>query len=513
MGAVVMAATGERHWQIIDGQQRLATLSLLTLAVIRHLERLSSQGVDATANGERAVELRATYVGRRDPASLVESSRLFLNEADDGFYQDYLVQLRAPLNARALSQSNSLLWQCLEFFGRRLAEQDGWRSDGEMVAKLISETVAWRLLFILITVEDEVSAYTVFETLNARGMELTTTDLLKNYLFSRVKVVSDLQFLQRQWKRLMDTVRPERFPEFLRYHLQCTHPQVRNQRVFKMVRDVIPSPQAVFDFIKVIEPRADLYDALTDVENERWRELPDAKIFIAELALFGARQMTPLLFAAWERLTPDDFVSVLRTVSVLTFRYTVVGRLNPNELEAVYHAAAAALLAGTAVSPAQVFEHLKDVYVTDDKFAQDFASMAVPTRGRSKRLAKYVLSRLETDASHKAIDWNTDPGTVEHILPENAGESWDECFPEPLRDGAVYRLGNLTLLEPRLNRRVGTMVFADKVPTYDESQYVMTSNLARLDIEEWSFAHLEKRQRELAKRARHLWRVDFQATR
>jgi len=47
-------------------------------------------------------------------------------------------------------------------------------------------------MFILITVEDEINAYTVFETLNARGLELTTTDLLKNYLFSRVKVTADL---------------------------------------------------------------------------------------------------------------------------------------------------------------------------------------------------------------------------------------------------------------------------------------------------------------------------------
>ena len=50
------------------------------------------------------------------------------------------------------------------------------------MASLLSEATARRLLFILITVDDELNAYTVFETLNARGTALTTTDLLKNYL-------------------------------------------------------------------------------------------------------------------------------------------------------------------------------------------------------------------------------------------------------------------------------------------------------------------------------------------
>jgi uncharacterized protein with ParB-like and HNH nuclease domain len=86
--------------------------------------------------------------------------------------------------------------------------------------------MARQLLFILITVDDELNAYTVFETLNARGIELSSTDLLKNYMFSRVKTKSDLQALQRRWKSLIQTVRQERFPEFLRYHLLCEIPKV-----------------------------------------------------------------------------------------------------------------------------------------------------------------------------------------------------------------------------------------------------------------------------------------------
>ena len=96
------------------------------------------------------------------------------------------------------------------------------REDGRDLTKILSETVARRLLFILLTVDDDPNAYTVFETLNARGLGSTTTDLLKNYLFSKVTLpTNDLNALSRRWKSLIASVTQAKFPAFLRYHLLC----------------------------------------------------------------------------------------------------------------------------------------------------------------------------------------------------------------------------------------------------------------------------------------------------
>ncbi len=100
MGALVVEGTSDREFLVIDGQQRLATLSLLALAVIDRLQRMAGQGIDVDANEERGRELRNRFIGEKDPASLTESTRLYLNETDNPFYQDYLVQLREPLNDR-----------------------------------------------------------------------------------------------------------------------------------------------------------------------------------------------------------------------------------------------------------------------------------------------------------------------------------------------------------------------------------------------------------------------------
>ncbi len=509
MGALVVEAKSDREFHIIDGQQRLATLSILALAVISRLRSMADEGVDPGANAERAAALRARFIGEKDPASLVETSKLFLNQTDDDFYQGYLVQLRAPLNPRGLPRSNRLLWDCFRYFSDRLGELEAPKKDGAALAEVVAEVMGRRLLFILITVDDELNAYTVFETLNARGLELSSTDLLKNYLFSRLKVASDLDALRRRWRALIATVQQERFPEFLRYHLLCQHRRIRSQRLFKLVRDSVTSPAGVFELMDALERRAELFAALSDPSHGYWIETAECRPFVRELNLFRVRQMTPLLFAAWERFSKEDFARVLKLVGVLSFRYSVVGGLNSNALEPIYHDAARAVLDGAAKSPAEVFGRLKAIHIGDAKFGQDFARFTIETSGQRKKLAKYILARLESDASGRPCDPDTDPASIEHILPENPADAWHATFPRESWEAAIYRLGNLTLLSPPTNRRIGNSEYATKLAEYPASAYALTRVIPGLAPEEWTPDFLDERQRRLADRAVHLWRPDF----
>ncbi len=509
LGALVVEERGDREFLIIDGQQRLATLSVLALAVIARLRSMASGGVEPDANAERGQELRNRFIGERDPASLTESSRLYLNETDNAFYQDYLVQIRKPLNPRRLPKSNKLLWQCFRYFSARLGDQEELRDDGQATTALLSETVARQLLFILITVDDELNAYTVFETLNARGLELTTTDLLKNYLFSLVRVPADLEALRRRWRSLVATVEQERFPELLRYHLLCELPNVRSRRVFKLLRDRTRTPSDVFALLDELERCAELFAAMSDPNHGYWIERRDADRYIRELNLFQVRQATPLLFTAWESFGAEDFVRVLRLASVVSFRHTVVGGLNSNALEVVCHRAAKAVRDGAARTPAAVFDRLRTIYVDDVKTRQDFARLVVPTGGQRKKLAKYILARLEQDAAERACDPETDPGTIEHILPEHPSDDWRQTFAPDRWEDSVYRLGNLTLLERSHNREIGNAVYSDKVLAYARSQYALSRRIPELAPEHWTPELLEARQRHLAARATHLWRADF----
>ncbi len=509
LGALVVEGASDRDFLIIDGQQRLATLSLLSLAVIDRLVAMADSGIDSANNTERGRELRNRFIGEKDPASLVESSRLHLNETDNAFYRDYLIQLRSPRNPRKLPKSNQLLLKCFQYFVERLQKLNELQNNGRAMASLLSETVARQLLFILITVDDELNAYTIFETLNARGLELTTTDLLKNYLFSRVQVGSDLESLQRRWRSLVETVGQARFPEFLRYHMLCRQPKIRSRRLFKLMRDRTQTAQDVFTLLDELEGRGELFAAILDSNHGYWMDLPSAKPYVSELNLFRIRQPMPLLFSVWETFSKEDFVRVLKLVSAVSFRYTVVSGLNTNALEPVYHRAAKAVADGEATTTAAVFERLKPIYVDDQKMRQDFTLIEVDTRGWGRKLAKYILARLEQNAAGRACDPDTDPGTIEHVLPENPAEIWNETYPPAKWENGVYRLGNLTLLEASANREVGNESYPNKLAAYERSAYELTRQISKMAPEQWTPELVDERQRQLAKRAAQVWRSDF----
>ena len=508
LGALVVEGKSDREFLIIDGQQRLATLSLLALAVIHRLDAMARNGIDPADNAERSRELRNRFIGEKDPASLVESSRLHLNETDNAFYQEYLIQLRNPLNPRKLPKSNQLLLKCFQYFVKRIQELHELQNDGRAAASLLSETAARQLLFILIAVDDELNAYTVFETLNARGLELTTTDLLKNYLFSRVRVGSDLDSLQRRWQSLVGTVGQTHFPKFLRYHMLCEHSKIRSRQLFKLLRERTQTAQEVFSLLDELENRGELFAAVLDPNHGYWLDLPDAKPYVGELHLFGIRQPMPLLFTTWETFSKQDFVRVLKLISAVSFRYTVVSGLNPNDLEPAYHRAAKAVADGEAATPAAVFERLKPIYVDDEKMRQDFSLLEIAA-GRRRKLVKYILARLEQDASGRLCDPDTDPGSIEHVLPENPADVWDETYPSEKWDSGVYRLGNLTLLEAAANRKIGNESYPDKLDAYARSAYVITRQIPKMAPEQWTPELVDARQRQLAKRAAQVWRADF----
>ncbi len=502
MGSLVIQGKSDREFLVIDGQQRLATLSLFALAIISKLNMMADEGVEPDSNKERAQQLRNRFIGEKDPASLTESTRLVLNHTDNSFYQDCLVQRRLP-------KSNNLLWKCFLYFRERLDESEDLKTDGEVVAGILSESVARQLLFILITVDDELNAYTVFETLNARGLELTTTDLLKNYLFSLVQVPADLEALQHRWTKLISIVSQERFTEFLRYHLLCKKSTVRSNRLFKLIRDITTSEEDVFVLLDELEGRAELFAAFSDPNHAYWMDLPNAKPYIREICLFRVRQMLPLIFATWEVFSKKDFVRTLKLLSVTSFRYNVVSHLNTNVLERVYPNAARAVIDQDATSPADVFKLIKPVYVDDEKMYQDFSLLVIPPRGLRRKLAKYILARLEQNIRGRSCDFETDPGTIEHIFPENPVGAWQETFPLEIQESSVYRLGNLTLLESSANKKISNATYDEKCEVYKNSAYELTKELPEIAPEIWTPELVNKRQQRLAERAVHLWRSDF----
>jgi hypothetical protein len=189
----------------------------------------------------------------------------------------------------------------------------------------------------------------------------------------------------------------------------------------------------------------------------------------------------------------------------MSFRYTVVSSLNPNELETLYNKVAIAITNGKTTNPRQVFDSLRSVYVSDEKFLQDFSLLSISTKGQEKKLVRYILWKLEIDALERT-DISEDGFSIEHILPESPTDGWRQNFTDAQVEEMTYRIGNLIPLEPNLNRQIGNELYSYKQTIYQRSIYKLAQNVV---AEEWTPDTLATRQRHLAQRAVHIWRSDF----
>jgi len=114
MGYLVLKTTDGKLYDVVDGQQRLTTLSLLVLAVLKSLQGLVDNNIDSSDNAKRIEQLRNTYIGYLDPVTLVTQSKLKLNRRNDAYFQRYLVPLEHLPQSRF--RSDEQLKKAFEFF-------------------------------------------------------------------------------------------------------------------------------------------------------------------------------------------------------------------------------------------------------------------------------------------------------------------------------------------------------------------------------------------------------------
>lgn len=502
MGSVVLQDMNDKKYHVIDGQQRFSTLTLIVLATIRQLQTLVDREIEIEENLERIQLLQKKFIGDKDPGSLTYSSKLKLNENNDSFFQSNLLVFRAPLNVKTLQDSDRLLWQAYSFFVERLSLYFDSENSGEKIANFLNKLIAERLMFIQIVVEDELSAYTVFETLNSRGVGLTVTDLLKNYLFSISSTV-DLPYVKQKWKNIVDIIGLDTFPTFLRHYWISKNKLIRQDHLFRVIRESIQNSTEVIDLLDSLVENALLYNALSNYSDSFWNGDRELKYHVKELVLFKEKQAYPILIATYNNLDIETFKKVLRFVTVITFRYTVIARLHTNTKEDVYNKAALKISAGEATSASQIAELIKPLYPSDGDFINDLASKSISTKSK-KKLVRYILFNIENHVSSSQYDFEEHPATIEHILPENGNDLYLDQFPSAIHESFVYRIGNYCLLEENKNRDCDNKSFTEKQEIYKTSTFLSTTQIG---YSTWTPSSIDNRQSYLAHKAAAIWRI------
>ena len=501
LGAIVVSPNEHdpRIREIVDGQQRMAALSMIFAAIADTWRKAG----DVT----RADDISRSFLGAPDRRSRDLIPKLSLNETNNPVFQKIIHGNYIPTGSekRSWPKSNKLLAAA---FDRISVKLDAWlkgQSDfGDALIDL-EEYLDTNANVIRIEVSDESDAFVIFETLNDRGLELAVSDLVKNYLFSLADTHLD-QF-KRHWADISLLVGSENLTALLRHLWLSEYEVVRDKELYRSLRTKIKSKSAARQFVDRLRHVADLYAALMNTDHSYWADFPTyARRYLEALLLFRVSQFRPLALAVMEGGTPEQVTKMLWQMVVISFRYTMVSSLNANELERIYSDAALSIRKNSTRNPQAIFKLIKDVYIEDKRFVEDFA-----TRSFAKsQIARYVLIELNNSIERdEAKGAKGDAVSLEHILPKNPSGSWAAALrsaDDP--DEWVERIGNLTLLEKRVNRKLGNKDFATKKSKgYGLSELPINAEV--VTRRNWTWREIQARSNALARIAGDVWKIAY----
>lgn len=512
MGYLVLQSSDNKQFDIIDGQQRITTISLMILAGLNHLQHLVDAGLDANHNAKRKEQLQNSYIGYLDPVTLISRPKLELNRHNNRFYQSYLVPL-IKLPQRGLNASEHQLRKAFLWFQEHIQGHVGTTVTSGTELAVFFESLVDKLFFTVITVTDELNAFKVFETLNARGVRLSSTDLLKNYLFSVISAEHshdiELKYLEEQWERIVGLLGSESFPEFLRVFWNSRHRLVRKSDLFKTIRRQILSRNEAFVLIRNLDQSAAVYAALRDPQDNLWNH--EERWALEQLVMFNVRQPLAMLMACYERFYEIErmaFTRIVKAVAVVSFRGNVICNVPSSDQEKLYNEIASKVSSGTFETLTNVMTALRDVYPSDSQFRAAFSEKEMRTTNhRNKKIVRYILFEIERQRSGQSFDFENATYSLEHILPEHPSSAWS-FLEESKQERAIYRLGNMTPLETGRNRDLSNGDYLSKRAVYQQSVFQITKAVAE-HYEEWDERAIEARQKRLADVASAIWKIDF----
>lgn len=508
IGSMVINDSNSSSYDVIDGQQRLSTISILICA-LRDVAR--SKG-----NTQLADRLASDFLGKFEYSTGETNPKLTLNVVNKKFYSERIINnpnsdyLKAFVKNTKNVKSNRLLASAYLLYCEKITEElDGGALLSDFIDKVV-KAIDDVIQVIRITVKDDYDAYMLFETLNDRGLALSVADLLKNYLFS--KADESIDDVQENWQEMIDNLGRTESKRYLRHLWLSKFGVVRDKDLYSKIKGKYASKASVVAFSRELRDSSDSYAALSDPQSALWTAFsgPDQEKIrdhLEDLILFGVNQYNPLLLSCLEA-NPSIFPSVLRLVKVFAFRYSMIMGSGTGNIERNFSEAAVFVRNNKDCSAKDVFEKVKHLYPDDDDFADAFAEKSITTSSLARYILRSINDRMEAQ-SGLVVNKNAFSMNLEHVLPQKFDKNeWKGFSADVDPSHFVHRLGNMTILSAGINRKVSNADFATKLAEYKKSTGLKISDDV-FSEKEWTEAKVLDRQKRMAKIANEVWRVDY----
>lgn len=485
--------TGVQKYMIIDGQQRLTTLSLLLIALRDYAEEHPEDG---TINARRIDNMLL----KNEYEDGDERYKLLLTETD----RDLLISLveKKPISDPGLSR----ILSNYNFFAGKIA-------DMELQPKDVYEAIG-KLQIVNITLDRNVDdAQAIFESLNSTGKELSESDLIRNYVLMGLEPSEQRYVYEHMWRPMellfdyekQDSVMDRFFRDYL---------TMKTTRIPKIDRvyEGFKAYHLNCEFSTIRELCADLLTYATYYTNMVFRRSDKAvlKSLYSDIGDLRMEVAFPFLLKVHNDCTEgvineDDLIEIIKMCISYVFRRSICD-IPTNSLNKTFATLRNEIKADDYMNSIKAFFVLRDDYKEfpdDEKFEKAFVSRDI----YNMRSRNFILSHLENFGNKAPII--IENYTIEHIMPQNSnprdewktmlGANWKE-----VQKTYLHTIGNLTLTAYNSEMSDNPfMVKMDMEGGFKESALRLNAYLVKLT--EWNEQHIKERAKLLAEKAEQIW--------
>ncbi|MEQ9091171.1 MAG: DUF262 domain-containing HNH endonuclease family protein [Balneola sp.] len=504
IGSIFLKEDKDDDFTIIDGQQRITSATIL-ISVIRDILKEN--------NDERALKIESKFLFEEDLISGENNYKLNLNDLNRDFFREKIQnkekaskKIEDFKTLKDLTDSNKLLIDCYKLYHKELKQWTKTKTHPENITNLLEllKTLTENFQTLSITVTDDNEAFTIFETLNDRGLDLTISDLLKNYLFSIIYNPNDeteTRLLVTKWDSMVEKL-GKSISGFFKHYWNSKNSPISEKQIFRTLKAKIKSEKQVKDFLKEIFKEADVYYYLLNPEHSYWSNEKIERL-LREVSLLGMRQCLPVLLSAKFKFNEDEFTKTVESCVGLSFRYSTVSNLHNNKLEGLYSKVANSIRKLDYRTNSKVREQLKTLDPKQNIYDESFKNLTY----KNNKTPRYILKKINDSLDDGQEVISSENITLEHIVPESPKTEHKDYFKKNniIHKETVYKLYNMTILGEEYNRTASSELFEKKLEMYRKSKLEINKKV--LGFSKWTKSEMTEWSEYLLKESKNVWKI------